>query len=106
MDDVLQRLLAVEEEARQKVRDAEVEAKRIHQEARRELSALQETFQQQLTHECERCVAERVEQAEARKHREIGKAETEIAARRARLMARVGEAAGAVVEMLAFPAGR
>mgnify|MGYP006312962489 CR=1 FL=1 len=81
MDEVLQRLLEVEGEAKKRVQEAERAAEEKRQEARNEAAELEKRLQRELQEEVDQLIQEKVDEAEHRKRIELANAEREIAQR-------------------------
>jgi len=105
MDNILQRMLRVEEEARELVREAEAEAARIREEGRRESTALEEEMQAETAKQAEALVEERVAEAEAAKRESLDASEKEFDKQAAALREQVSRKRQFLVETLAYPFG-
>ena len=80
MDDILQRMLAVEEKAAELVRRAEADAADILERGRLEAAAAETAAQTRLRTEAETLVSERVEQATAKREKALAHADQELSA--------------------------
>jgi vacuolar-type H+-ATPase subunit H len=103
MDDILQRLMAIEKEAEEKIRNAEAEAEEIGRKARQEEVALRETFEAELAGESAALISQHVADAEAAKQRTLEDAATEIRARQEMLRQGLDAAVSRAVTRLALP---
>jgi len=85
MDDLLQRLLAVDRQGDSSVKEAEEKAISLREAAAARLAALNAEFAKSLASECAAIEASAVTEAENRRASELSAARKELAARRARL---------------------
>ena len=104
MDSILQRMLRVEEEAREVIRAAEAEAADIRDEGRREASALEESMQTRTAEEAAALVATRIADAEEARRKAIEVYEAGLDSLAAEFKVQLSHHRQFLVQALAFPA--
>ena len=102
MDDILQRMLAVEKQADEMVKRAEVEAEEILAQSREDVAALEQDTQSRVTAEVDALIEARVAAVEREKGEILAAAEAEFTAREAEFRSRVTEHVGLLTELLAY----
>jgi len=103
MDEILQRMLRVEKEAEQLVREARAQAASIMDQGRRDASELDERAQKEIVAEAENLVETRIEQARQEKQEALAQAETILRDRLDEFRARIQAKSTVVLDVLAFP---
>jgi len=106
MDDILQRMLQVEQEAEALVREAEIEAESILAAARRDASAVDERAQHEINAETQALIDREITAAEQRKAEALAAAVETLAARATELRACLATQTQQVVEAVAYPLRR
>ena len=100
MDDLLQRLLAVDKQGDSAVKAAEEKAVQLREASAARIAALNAEFSKSLAAECAAVEAAAVDDAEKRREKELSAARKELAARRARLEAALSPQKAAFLEAL------
>ncbi len=103
MDDVLQRMLAIEKEAGQLVEEAEIEAQRILEQGRLEADQLHAELQEQLALQIEQIRNSRIAEAIKKKENVLASAEILLRKRQQQLFKEIEQNIPKAVEQLAYP---
>lgn len=100
MDDLLQRLLAVDRQGDSAVKAAEEKAVQLREASAARIAALNAAFSKELSAECAAVEAAAVEEAERQRDKELAAAKAELSSRRARLEAALSPRRPAFLEAL------
>ena len=87
MDNILQRMLAVDQEADEIVKAAHNEAEKIQIASRQRLSEENQAFERALNQECDQLLQSHLADLDARRTRMLAEADSRIAARQRQLAA-------------------
>ena len=100
MDNILQRMLAVDQEADEIVKTARDEAERLQIASRRHISEETQAFERALNRECEQLLQSRLSDIAAQRSALLAKVDERVAARRERLAAAARRQLPALVSIL------
>jgi len=103
MDDLLQRMLVVEKEADELVRQAEAKAVTVGQEARRDLAESARDFRAETARLAEQLLATEIAKADEHKQQALAEADKELSADLVAFRTAVGDRVAALTHALAFP---
>ena len=103
MDDLLQRMLVVEKEADELVRQAEAKAVAVGQEARRDLAESTRVFRGETARLAEQLLAAEIAKAEEHKQQALAEADKELSTDLVAFKDAVGDRVPALTHALAFP---